>query len=342
MVDTAEAPVPLRSNLVLEQLLYERSPFGFALTTAAVLALLYGTFLLCAAAEHVRIVDPRQTFGLSDAAWPALVVSLLCTTALAMQRYVRLADQRDVCAYAQILRGGATEAGWLSMPRMLRSTLIGLAVGIGLSIAVRLAEFREGHAIPIATVLWFAATTTLLSVLFARGVAQTRSGDRAWGRVLKERLNIDLLRIDRLAVLGRAAARASLIWFVVGAVACLFFIGGDLSWLTILLIVSTAGMGVRTFLSAMTRIHRQIVAAKTQELEHIRCRIEALRDRLADDDHAATRLHGLIAYEKRISDAPEWPFDQPTLMRVGAYILIPVIPWFGQAIVQYFVEHLAR
>ena len=61
-----------------------------------------------------------------------------------------------------------------------------------------------------------------------------------------------------------------------------------------------------------------------------------------DDDRAAAQLHGMLAYEKRISDAPEWPFDQSTLVRVGAYILIPTVPWFGQAIVQYFVEHMVR
>jgi len=342
MDHAADALAPARPNLVLEQQLYERSPLGYWGTSALVLSVLYGAFLLCAAAEHVRIVDRHQTFGLSDAAWPALVVSLLCTAALAMQRYVRLADMRDAPAYAQILRGDYAGVGFPSRRFMVRATLIGLGVGIVLSILVRLGELREGHVIPPAAMLWYALATTLLSILFARGVTQTRAGDRAWGRLLKERLKIDLLRVDRLAVLGRAASRASLIWFVVGAVACLFFIGGDLSWLTILLIVSTAGMGLGTFLSAMNRIHRQIVAAKSSELEHVRCRIEELRDRLMSDDHAAARLHGLIAYEERIADAPEWPFDQSTLMRVGAYILIPVIPWFGQAIVQYFVDHLTR
>jgi hypothetical protein len=92
----------------------------------------------------------------------------------------------------------------------------------------------------------------------------------------------------------------------------------------------------------MLRIHRQIKTAKDAELEHVRCQIDAMRATMHADSGAAARLHGMLAYEKRIADAPEWPFDQSTLMRVGAYILIPTIPWFGQAAVQYYVDHLGR
>ena len=52
------------------------------------------------------------------------------------------------------------------------------------------------------------------------------------------------------------------------------------------------------------------------------------------------RLQGLLAYEARIQAVHEWPFDQTTLVRVLASAFILTVPWFGQAIVQYFVEHL--
>ena len=38
----------------------------------------------------------------------------------------------------------------------------------------------------------------------------------------------------------------------------------------------------------------------------------------------------------------EWPFDQTTLVRVGASALILTVPWFGQAAAQYFVDHIAN
>jgi hypothetical protein len=226
--------------------------------------------------------------------------------------------------------------------RLGRATLIGLTTGFVISVLVRISEFREGHIIPPMTMIWFGAATTLLTVLFARGVEQTRAGTRAYARTLNAELKIDLLRTDTLAVLGRSAARSSLIWFVISAVAFLFFVGGDLNWLTILLIAACAGMGIGMFASIMSRIHKQIVAVKATELEHVRCQIDAMRAAMTTNDHAATRLHGLLAYEKRITDAPEWPFDQTTLMRVGASALIVTVPWFGQAIVQYLVEHLGQ
>ena len=91
----------------------------------------------------------------------------------------------------------------------------------------------------------------------------------------------------------------------------------------------------------MIGIHRQILAAKATELEHVRQRIDALRANLHDDAFASASLHGLLAYEKRVSEAQEWPFDQTTLVRVGASALILTVPWFGQALVAYVVEHMA-
>jgi hypothetical protein len=345
MDDAVSTPAPLA--LPLEQSLYAHSPFGLFATTAIVFVLMFASFLGIAALEHVTAIQRvGNGFVLSNAAWPALVLSLLCCTALIMQRYARLAEARDAPAYAKILTGGMASALEVTATasrelRLTRPTLVGLAVGIAVSVAVRVSEVREGHMIPAMTMIWFGAATTLLSVLFARGVEQTRAGKRGYTRVLDAELKIDLLRLDTLAVLGRSAARSALVWFVISAVACLFFVGGDLNWLTILLIAACAAMGIGLFVSIMSRIHRQIATVKAAELEHVRCRIEAMRATMHDDNQAAAQLHGMLAYEKRIADAPEWPFDQPTLVRVGAYILIPTVPWFGQAIVQYFVEHMA-
>ena len=134
--------------------------------------------------------------------------------------------------------------------------------------------------------IWFGAATTLLSVLFARGVEQTRAGGRGYARALDAELKIDLLRLDTLAVLGRFGARSALVWFVVSAVACLFFVGGDLNWLTILLIAACAAMGVGLFVSIMSRIHRQIAKVKGG-----RARARTLPDR-GDPRHHARRRPG--------------------------------------------------
>jgi len=350
MSETSAAiePVPSSPTAPFEQQLYMRSPLGALATTAILFALMFASFLGIATLEHAPTIWlVAKGVAISGAAWPAMVLSLLCCTALVMQRCARLWEAKDVPAFAMILTGGMASAASITGPvprdaRLIRATVIGVAVGLVISAAVRIAENREGHPIPPAMLAWYAAATIFLSILFARGVEQTRAGDRAYARVLDAQLKIDLLRIDSLAVLGRSAARGALIWFVVSAVACLFFVGGDLNWLTIALIASSATMGIGMFAKIMVHIHRKIKAAKEVELEHIRRQVDVLRSTMHEDSGAAARLHGMLAYEKRISDAPEWPFDQSTLVRLSAYVLIPTIPWFGQAAVQYYVDHLGR
>ncbi|HTQ13222.1 MAG TPA: hypothetical protein VMH86_05040 [Rhizomicrobium sp.] len=350
MSDAPAVPHPSLASppIQFEQRIYARSPFGTLLTTALLFALLFGSFVAVATLEHVRVLDfAGRGFAFSDASWPALVLSLLCCASLGMQRYARLAEQRDAPAYARILAGGMESAQGLTSlappdARLTRFTFYGIAIGIAISTFVRLRETAEGHPIPPGATIWFALATTFLAVLFARGVEQTRAGSRGYARMLNAELKIDLLRTDTLTVLGRSAARSALIWLVVSAVACLFFLGNDLTGLTVGLIVACAGMGLGLFVSIMSRIHRQIADAKAAELEHVRGQIDSMRAAMHEDHRAAQRLSGLIAYEKRIADAPEWPFDQSTLMRIAAYILIPTVPWFGQAAAQYFVEHVAQ
>ena len=93
---------------------------------------------------------------------------------------------------------------------------------------------------------------------------------------------------------------------------------------------------------AATAMAPKAMEAKAAELERIRCRIDALRDKMHEDAFASASLHGLLAYEKRVQEAQEWPFDQTTLVRVCASALILTVPWFGQAAAAYMVDHLSR
>ncbi|MEJ0027878.1 MAG: hypothetical protein WDN01_17775 [Rhizomicrobium sp.] len=339
---------PAAPALPFEQLLFVRSPFGTFGTACAVFVLLFGSFLLLAAAEgDAAIRGGAGQIVFSGPAWPAFVLSLLSATALAAQRIARLSEARDAADYARILTGGLASARDVTSvapreARFGRATAIGIAIGLGVSALIRFSEFDEGRFIANPTTAWFAVVTTFMIVMFTRGVEQTRAGNRGYARTLDAELRIDLLRIDQLSVLGRSAARTALIWFVISAVGCLFFVGGDLNWLTILLTAACAAMGLGMFVNVVSRIHRQIVAAKQAELERIRCRIDALRETLHEDAFASAKLHGLLAYEKRISDAPEWPFDQTTAVRVVASALILTVPWFGQAVAASLVEHFGH
>jgi hypothetical protein len=106
--------------------------------------------------------------------------------------------------------------------------------------------------------------------------------------------------------------------------------------------LACAAMGIALFLRAILRVHRKIVEAKAEELEHLRGEIDTARASLKTDPAAAVRAQGLLAYEARIAAAPEWPFDQTTLFRVAASTLIVTVPWFGQALAGYAIDHLAH
>jgi hypothetical protein len=346
---SAAAPQPLSNEAIpFEQQLYLRSPLGTLATTAIIFVFLFGSFLALAALNHVPTIwRAPNGIAISGAAWPALVLSLLCCAALSMQRYARVWEANDAPAFARILTGGAASAARVTglRPRdlnLVRSTIIGIAIGLILSAAVMTSESREGHPIEPGPFVWYICAITFLNILFVRGVAQTRAADKSFASMLSTELKIDLLRIDRLAVLGRSAARSSLIWFVVSAVACLFFVGGDLNGFTVALIASCAVIGIGLFIGTMSRVHRQILAAKHAELEHIRSQIDSMRATMQEDSGVAARMHGMLAYETRIADAHEWPFDQSTLVRVGASALILTVPWFGQAAVQYFIDRLGH
>jgi hypothetical protein len=348
-MDDSSAALPYATgDIPFEQTIFLRSPLGILPTAAVLFLVLFGSFVAVAASEGVPVFNPTEyRLGISPVAWSALALSLLCCTALAMQRYARYWEAADLTSYANVLTGGLSSAVVVTNytvrgAKLGRATLIGIVAGLIISIAVRYSEIREGHLLHWGMMSWFAAGSIFLSILFSRGVEQSRAGNRAYAEILKAELKIDLLRIDTLAVVGRTAARVALIWFVVSAAACVFFVSGDLNWLTIALIVSCAAMGIAMFVGNMLRIHHQIVAAKNVELERIRRQIGSLRQTMHDEPGAATRVQGLLAYEMRIADVHEWPFDQSTLLRLGASAFILVVPWVGRTAAEYLIDHFGH
>ena len=99
-------------------------------------------------------------------------------------------------------------------------------------------------------------------------------------------------------------------------------------------------MGGWVFINTLGLIHHEIRVAKATELEALRIEITGLKRSLHADPAAPAKLQSLLAFEARIAAAPEWPFDQTILVRVGASALILTVPWFGQAFAGLMVAHL--
>jgi hypothetical protein len=319
-----------------EQRLFVLSPFGTWGTAAAIFALLMGSYVLAAVCDGA--VPAGQATRL------ALVLSLLLTAILSVQRAVRLRQRADTPALARVLKGGlaqATELGRLTP----RETYLRLATAAGVLIGIGFDDLLYFRGLPVENLwirLWFSLITLVMVVTFTRGAELTRAGSAGTGEVIRNDLIVDLLRIEDLAVWGRNAARFAIIWFTISAFACLLFISSSVTVFTIALLLGCLIIGTIVFFAMMLGIHHRIRTDKHGELERVRSDIDRLKDKAAADPVAATCLQGLLAYEARIAAVQEWPFDQTTLLRLGASAMILTVPWFGQAVAAYLVDHFSR
>lgn len=348
MVLSDEALRKSDARAYFEQRIFVLSPFGTFVTALIIFVLLFGLFVIAASAEGVLLyeVGPGR-FTIEPVLRMAFTLSLMLCTALFIQRYTRVKERADHAAFVAVLRPGAMDKRSLvdltpQSARLGLFTAIGVALGLVLGWPLFGSDMLSRPQPPYAVFAWFLIVNTALVTAFARGVELSRSGSRATAEAIDEDLVVDLLRIDTLAVWGRSAARFALIWFTVSAVSCLFFVGNGLTGFTISMLATFLALGIWVFVRPMERVHRKIRDAKHAELERIRGQIDILRDAAVTDASAATRLQVLLAYESRIVAAPEWPFDQTTLVRVGASALILTVPWFGQAIAAYVVDHLSH
>lgn len=324
-----------------EQVLYDRSPFNLWITTLIVFAVLFGGYAVAAWVDHVPwVVLDRSGASLDHRVWVAISLTLIVCCALGLPRYSRLMDQRDAAAFAHVLRPGVSRTAPFSPTRLRLFTAIGALVAGGAMLWVQLSgQGAEAHAPNVAA--WFIFAVVLVGILFCRGVALTAASARYGREVVRSGLQIDLLRIEQLYPWGRMAYRTALIWFTVSAATLLQFVGDrGFDPYTIVLVLGCAAMGVWVFVSTLGLIHHEIRLAKASELEALRAEIAGLKSSLHADPTAPAKLQSLLAFEARIAAAPEWPFDQTILVRVGASALILTVPWFGQAFASLMVAHL--
>ncbi|HSM95160.1 MAG TPA: hypothetical protein VLT91_03890 [Rhizomicrobium sp.] len=345
--DIADGMAAADRQAYFEQRIFMLSPLGDFWTALLILLLIGGAFLAIAALEGLPLIARAANgVAVAEPLRTAFALAVTISAALYIQRYTRVRERLDYTAFARTLTSNAIErhnlVGFTPVKaRLVPATWMGLAAGLIISWPLYGHYLTDANPLP-GIFAWFVIVTTVLAISFTRGVELSRTGTLGTHTLVTQELKVDLLRIDRLSVWGRSAARFALIWFTVGAVSCLFFLDSGLNIYTIGLVVLSLALGVWVFLRTMQPVHRKIRTAKAAELERVRHQIETARTTADSDAAAATRMQGLLAYEARIEAAPEWPFDQTTLFRFGASALILTVPWFGQAVAQFAIEHLAH
>jgi hypothetical protein len=327
----------------LEQRIFAWSPLSTFATSLFIFVVFGGAFLAAMTIDgRVPLSLEQGALVVADETRGALTLTLLIAVSLGLQRYARLKDREDLIRNVANFRSGQVSLTYFadqapSTAGILASTVVGLVFGI-----VAMLTFLPHPRVGSLTYFWFFAATVTVSMLFARGMVMTRAGNRASRRFIDTELRIDLLRIDQLAMVGRSAARTALIWFAVSAITCLFFTSRGITVFAVIMVMVGVLLGVAIFVATMDHVHRRIHAVKAHELEMVRVQIDKVRHEAHADAGAAQRLQGLIAFEKRIAEAPEWPFDQSTALRVGASALILTLPWFGQAVAGTLVERMGQ
>ncbi|MGD0191930.1 MAG: hypothetical protein ABSD74_14410 [Rhizomicrobium sp.] len=321
----------------LEQQLFDRSPLGTFGTAAVLFLVCLGSFEALALFAGYPLSD-QLSLRPSEGAWPAMILSLLLAVALGMQRYTRLKDMKDTPALDQLMACDARQFA-VDRPdarrRVRNAAWIGMVAGLGLSFVSVPSGVLEKH---LALFLWFAAIQILLGAMFSRGIVLSRIASRGFAERIDRDLKVDLLRVDDLSLIARSSARVALVWLCVAAVISLFFVNGGASWTVISIIVLSGGMAFWIFFRPLQHVHKRIREAKRAELDRLRKAIAEQREQATHDHTAASRLHGLLAYETRIEHVHEWPFDQLTLLRVASYVLIPASPALGQIAMRYFTH----
>lgn len=326
------------SSALFEQRLFELSPVGTLATAILIFLVLIGSFELCAALAHYALKD-QLSFDPHEGGWPATILSLLLAVSLGMQRYAHLKDAEDAPALARILPRDPDEfvVDPVARAKVRSAGVLGIGLGAVATFAVVAAGVRTGHFLVFA---WFVVVDGLVCAMFARGAVFTKYAARGFSQRVDRHLKVDLLRVDELSIIGRSSARVALIWLCAAAVVCLFFASGQAQVLIIATIAMSVGIGIWIFFRSLSHVHCVIHDAKRAELDRVRRQIAGYRAEAEHDHTAAVRLHGLIAYETRIESVREWPFDQLTLIRMGAYALIPALPSLGQIFMTHFAGRL--
>lgn len=338
---------PVGGDPLVEQRLFEVSPLGTAATAVIILAVPLAAFFAIAGLSDIVLISIGNDGVVFDRSllW-IFALSLLGATVLGLQRYRYLADLRDLPRFAAIFRGG--EAIALRMirlrpppRRMAIATAAGVTIGLALTVFLLYRDVARGEIARAGLTLWIGFAATCVIVLFTRGIAMTIE-NAAFRRILDRELVVDLLHADRLAAIGRGSARVALIWMGAAAALCLFLADGSSGAVWASTVAVNAGIGVWIFLAPLAVVRARIRSAKLEELAKARDAIAAAHREMGSNPAAAARLPGLIAYEARIIQVPEWPFDQTTVMRFASYLFIPVTPWFGAAAAEQLVIGVLR
>jgi hypothetical protein len=156
---------------------------------------------------------------------------------------------------------------------------------------------------------------------------------------LPESAAIDLLHLDSLYAVGRTGLRRAFVGLVgVGILGLLSLNTVFGLWVTLPIFAIGLVTGLVILLRPARRVRNLIREVKCQELARLGPLLRQARDEaLTGELPTQGRLTDLMAYRDSIESTAEWPFNSPTIIRFGLYLLIPIVSMIGGALVEQIV-----
>ena len=203
---------------------------------------------------------------------------------------------------------------------------------------------RQG-VLPTPSVLWSWFIALFFWIGFAQLLVITVSNSRTFDRIGREFATIDLLDTSNLVPFARVGIRNILI-FVGGYALIPIMLFDDQDFLLEVLISLSIiiPVSIALLIMPMNSIRDRISKEKHIELARIQSAMHGDRSALLESpisrDASYVGFTGLVLYRQMINEINEWPIDYPVFMRLALYVVIPLLTWFGAAIVERLVQIL--
>lgn len=317
-------------------------PFAFGISVTAALIVLHVLWERAFGHTPRTLLEPGELGDFSTGLVIEVLIGFLVGAGLALRIY-GLRDLEELRPYL-VCSPGEYDGFVESFRRVSRlpataASLAALAVGLlvvpedvtGMPYLLSDQAWEHGF-------VWALFVNAILFPILGYRIYTTFARERVVGRLEARLREVDLLDLRPLAFFARRGLRAAFFWLVGSSIASLIYVNIGFHWATGAVIVGTVGVGTAAFVLPMRGIHRRIRSAKSAELQRVRAEIRTARAPVLEGaeraDAAALRLPALLAYEARIEQVREWPFDAPTLARFSLLVIVAVGSWLGGAIVE--------
>jgi len=280
--------------------------------------------------------------GLTRSARGAIVVSVLIAFLLAVRAYEKSADdfgplrrrlgwsEQEFTALVRGERAPNSRIPWLYRG-------IGAVVGIamipasGTDPGVLLAPGRWSPGL-----VWSLAANAFLFATMA-GALYENLADRGADERIAAAIPLDDL-LDRSLVepFARQGLRRAFYWAGGSSIASLLFLELAEVGALIAIIGITCSCATLAFLSPALAIRGRVAERKQGELDRVRAAILLAKENAlaGAETPGAAELPGLLAWETRLGEVREWPYDFDSRIRFAGLLVLAVGSWLGGALVE--------